>query len=102
MMHDPDPRVRMKHVAASALGGRRSKRLPVLGSAPISLATPDDIRRTLEALLGETLALVNTSSRNRAAAYLLGMATRLLETHDLAERIRALEDRLPAPELKAI
>jgi hypothetical protein len=39
MMHDPDPRVRMKHVAASALGGRRSKRLPVLGSAPISLTT---------------------------------------------------------------
>ena len=60
----------------------------------MSLASVEDVRQALAALVGETLALSNSVKRNRAAGYLLGLLLRALEVGDLEERVAALEARM--------
>lgn len=85
--HDPANAERRR--LARARGGQRSRRPPL----ELTTASAADVRRSVDALIADTMRLGNSVKRNRAAGYLLSLALRALEVGELEERIAALEAR---------
>jgi len=55
------------------------------------LGSVASIRRLVEVAVMDTLGLENSVARNRTLAYLAQSATKLLETGEIEERLKALE-----------
>jgi hypothetical protein len=89
-----DPEAAEVRRAARRRGGERSRRRPV---ELVELRTPEDVRAVLERLLAETLALRNSTPRNRCAGYLLSLLLKAVEVGELEERIAELEAREARP-----
>ena len=90
--HDPE------NVAAAAearrLGQQRSKReASVAGAYEISgIDTVDDLKRVLEVVLLDTLALNNGVPRNRLLVSVVQAGLTLIKQADFEERLAALEE----------
>ena len=91
IVHDP---AHADEVAeARRLGGfRRRQEVAVHTTYDLDgIDSVTQLRRLLLIAITDSLALENSLIRNRTLGYLTGVALRLLETGELAERIDALE-----------
>ena len=91
IMHDPEH----AQVIAEArrLGGlRRRREVTVQGAYDFEgLDTVPKIRRLVEIAVLDALGLENSIARARALAYLAGIASDLLKTGELEDRVRNIE-----------
>ena len=91
IMHDPE------HVQVIAearrLGGlRRRREVTVQGAYDFEgLDTVPKIRRLVEIAVLDVLGLENSIARARALAYFAGIASDLLKTGELEDRVRTIE-----------
>ena len=78
---------------ARRLGGlRRRREVAVSGAYEVNgLETVGDLRRLLVIATLDTLGLENSIARARTLGYLVGVASKLLETGELEERLAILE-----------
>ena len=109
--HDPDPTARERHLAESRKGGEAK----AYGSMPTAAPMLDDLAAGTDfdsmagtrALLGVALhrlaALPFTERTAHALATIVSAQQRVIETHELEQRLRALEARTTArPDLRAV
>ena len=93
-MHDPEN----AQVAAEGrrLGGlRRRREVTVQGAYDFDgLDTVPKVRRLLEIAALDTLGLENSIARARSLAYIAVVGAKLLETGELEDRVKAIEDLL--------
>ncbi len=90
-----DPNRAAERAAARAKGGyaRHGRAVGSVGAhhAPVSVKTVEDILSLLEDTINDVLALENSLNRARVLGTLALAALRVLEGHELEQRIAALE-----------
>ena len=91
-----DPALRAERKAARAKGGRarHGRQLARGQHDPVTLGTPEDVRRLLEVAINDCLQLENSVSRARAVGTLALAALKVFEVGEHAERLAAIEEAL--------
>lgn len=91
LLHDPEHADEVQE--ARRLGGQRRRKERVVADAFDfeGLGSIPSIRRLVEVAAMDTLGLENSVARARTLAYLAQVATKLLETGELEERVAQLE-----------
>lgn len=92
--HSPDPEIVIKREESRKRAGRSKSGKAPANPGRYKLVTVEDVRGLLADAINETVVLPKSIAKGRCIAYLASVILKALETGEIEERLKILEEKV--------